>query len=940
MNPENPPSQIESPEATPQGAPQPDQKAEPKGDESSRGQTRDVQISSPEAIPAVSTQSLPGQMAKGDKTTPMMQQYQRIKAGHPDALLLFRLGDFYELFGADAQEASKLLEITLTARTVGEGRSTKIPMCGVPHHAADAYINRLLKNGRKVAIVEQMEDPRKAKGMVKRELVRIITPGTVLAPEALEARRNNYLAALSGTQGRYGLAVAELTTGEFQTIEFNGERAWLDLLLELGRLQPAEILLPDDWDDASRRQLISEYATTLTDLPGYRFDPDAGRSQLLEFFHLLSLDGFGLTGYGPGLGSAAAALFYLSDTQRGSLHHIRKLAPYALGTHMLLDETTIRNLELVSNLGDGSRRNTLLEVLDHCCTAMGSRKLRQWLLRPLLDLGQIRARQDAVAELAEKGTLRQALAALLNRMHDLERLAGRVGTQSASPRDLSALAATLRTLPELKQILLPAGSGLLAGLARDLPECRSVAELLGRALVDQPPLSFKEGGLIRAGYHAQVDELRGLTQSGRSTIAGLQAREREQTGIASLKVEYNQVFGYYFEVSKANAKLVPGHYQRKQTLVNSERYTTPELQEYEQKVVGAQDQLMALEEELFLDLRRQVGGQLPEIQLAASEIAQLDALLSLAECGLRHCYCRPRVDDQDILEIQDGRHPVVELLTSDKFVPNSALLDKDQNKVLIITGPNMAGKSTYLRQTALIVIMAQIGSLVPASAARIGLVDRVFTRVGAADNLARGQSTFMVEMNETANILHNASPRALVILDEVGRGTSTFDGVSIAWAVAEYLHDRVDAKTLFATHYYELTELPLSKAQIKNFNIAVREWKEQIIFLRKIVAGSADRSYGIQVARLAGLPPEVISRAQEVLANLEKANYTEAGSSRLAEHAGGNGPASGQMGLFEEHPGRELARWIADLDPESMTPLEALNALAALKRKLETETHG
>lgn len=876
--------------------------------------------------------------AKADKATPMMQQYQRIKAEHPEALLLFRLGDFYELFGADAQEASRLLEITLTARTVGEGRSTKIPMCGVPHHAADAYINRLLKNGRKVAIVEQMEDPRKAKGMVKRELVRIITPGTVLAPEALEAKQNNYLAAISGAQGRYGLAVAELTTGEFQTIEFNGERAWPDLLLELGRLQPAEILLPDDWDDASRRQLNAEYSTTLTDLPGYRFDPDAGRSQLLEFFHLLSLDGFGLTGYGPGLGSAAAALFYLSDTQRGSLSHIRKLSPYAHSTHMLLDETTIRNLELVSNLGDGSRRNTLLEVLDHCCTAMGSRKLRQWLLRPLLDLGQIRARQDAVAELAEKGSLRQALADLLNRMHDLERLAGRVGTQSATPRDLSALAATLQTLPELKQILLPAGSGLLAGLARDLPECRSVAELLSRALVDQPPLSFKEGGLIRAGYHAQVDELRGLTQSGRSTIAGLQAREREQTGIASLKVEYNQVFGYYFEVSKANAKLVPGHYQRKQTLVNSERYTTPELQEYEQKVVGAQDKLMSLEEELFLELRRTVCGQLAEIQQAAAEVAQLDALLSLAECGLRHCYCRPQVDDQDILEIQDGRHPVVELLTPDKFVPNSALLDKDQNKVLIITGPNMAGKSTYLRQTALIVIMAQIGSLVPATSARIGLVDRVFTRVGAADNLARGQSTFMVEMNETANILHNASPRSLVILDEVGRGTSTFDGVSIAWAVAEFLHDRVDAKTLFATHYYELTELALSKAQIQNFNIAVREWKEQIIFLRKIVAGSADRSYGIQVARLAGLPPEVIGRAQEVLANLEKANYTEAGSSRLAEHAGAAGAlAGGQMGLFEEPSSRELARWIAELDPENLTPLEALNSLAALKRKLETK---
>ncbi|MEW6515825.1 MAG: DNA mismatch repair protein MutS [candidate division FCPU426 bacterium] len=709
-----------------------------------------------------------------------------------------------------------------------------------------------------------------------------------------------------------------------------------EALLELGRLQPAEILLPDDWAPDRKGRLAAAAGAVLTDLPGFRFDEDAGRSQLLEFFRLDSLEGSGLAAYGPGLGASAAALFYLAETQRSSLSHIHRLSPYTLSTHMRLDEATIRNLELVRSLSDGSRRNTLLDVLDCSRTSMGARKLRQWVLRPLLDLGQIRARQAAVAELAEPGSRRQALTDLLDRTYDLERLAGRVGAQSATPRDLSALAATLRLLPELKQALGHFSSGLLAGSARTLPECASTAELLSRALVDQPPVTHKEGGVIRAGYHAEVDELRDLSHSGRNTIASLQAREREQTGISSLKVEYNQVFGYYFEVTKANAKLVPEHYQRKQTLVNSERYTTPELLEYERKVLGAQDRLMALEEELFLELRRKVSGQLLEIQQAAAEVAQLDALLSLAEAALRYQYQRPVVDDGPVLEIQDGRHPVVERLTPDKFVPNSVLLDKEQNKVLIITGPNMAGKSTYLRQTALIVIMAQIGSLVPAGSARIGLVDRVFTRVGAADNLAQGQSTFMVEMTETANILRHATPRSLVILDEVGRGTSTFDGVSIAWAVAEYLHDRADAKTLFATHYYELTELALSKPQVKNFNIAVREWKDQIIFLRKIVAGSADRSYGIQVARLAGLPNEVISRAQEVLLNLEKANYTEAGSSRLAEHAGESQAAgAGQMGLFEDAPARELARWFADLDPERMTPLEALNALSALKRKLE-----
>lgn len=859
----------------------------------------------------------------------MMKQYQQLKSENPDALLLFRLGDFYELFGDDAKEASRLLEITLTARASGEGRVHKIPMCGVPHHAAGNYINRLLKAGRKVAIVEQMEDPRQTKGMVRRELVRVITPGTLLSPESLEARQNNYLVAVAGTAEAYGLAATDLSTGEFLISEFSGKNAWEELRLEIGRLQPSEVLLPDDLDPAGHQRFSQINHAYFTRLEGYLFDPDAGRSRLLDYFKVSSLDGFGCGHFVLGLGAAAAALHYLAETQRSPLSHIHKLTPYSIATHMRLDEATIRNLELVKSLADGTRRHTLLEVLDFTRTAMGARRLRQWVLRPLLVLEDIRQRQSGVTEFVKNTGLRQNLAEILGRMHDLERLAGRVGAQTATPRDVASLGATLNRLPEIKTCLPENTAAPLSRVAGQLPECAAARDLIQRALVEQPPISLKGGDIIRPGYNTEVDELRHLTREGKGIIAQMQAREREQTGIGSLKVEFNQVFGYYIEVSKANAKLVPEHYQRKQTLVNAERYITPELKEYEQKVLHAQDRLLDLEQELFLKLRGRVSETLPDIQQAAGVVANLDALLSLAECALRNQYAPPQVDEGDEINILEGRHPVVEQLTSEKFIPNDTQLNKDEHKVLIITGPNMAGKSTYLRQTALIVIMAQLGGWVPARQARIGWVDRVFTRVGAADNLAGGQSTFMVEMNESANILNNATPRSLVILDEVGRGTSTFDGVSIAWSVAEYLHDQVDAKTLFATHYYELTELALSKPQIKNFNIAVREWKDEIIFLRKILEGSTDRSYGIQVARLAGLPDAVIVRAREVLVNLEKANYTDSGASRLAEHA----QDTPQMSLFDDQQASRLLQALRTLTPEHLTPLEALNELARLKRE-------
>jgi len=874
-----------------------------------------------------------GSILKGDKSTPMMVQYQRVKDENPDALVFFRLGDFYEMFGDDAKEASRILEITLTARASGEGRANKIPMCGVPYHAADNYINRLLKAGKKVAIVEQMEDPRKAKGMVRRELVRIITPGTTLAPESLDAKKNNYLASVSAQGKLLGLAAVDLSTGEFLVTEFAGDQALNNLLIELNRFHAAEVLVPDDLAPLVLDRLQAMESGYLSRLEGYRFDSESGRSQLTTHFGVNSLDGFGCRDYSVGLGAAAAALHYLSETQRGALHHIRKLTPYQMATHMILDENSIRNLDLIRNSYDGSRQNTLLDCLDFTLTAMGGRCLHRWVLRPLLSLEAIHDRQAAVTELTRSVVLRQNLSQPLGQVHDLERLAGRIGAATANPRDLASLRNTLERIPDLKTALSGTRSALLASFSTDIPECSRVQELLRQAIAEEPPVSSKDGGVIRSGYHAEVDELRSLAKEGKGTIAALQARERERTGIASLKVEYNNVFGYYIEVSKTNLKLIPADYQRKQTLANAERFITPELKEYETKVLGAQDKLVELEYDLFVKVRNEVSLQLQEILHAAGYIARLDALLSLAEAAVRNGYALPVVDDSGDMEIRDGRHPVVERLTREKFVPNDLRLNRSGDQVLIITGPNMAGKSTFLRQNALIAIMAQIGSFVPAGQARIGLVDRVFTRVGAADNLAGGQSTFMVEMNETANILNNATPNSLVILDEVGRGTSTFDGVSIAWAVAEHLHDILGAKTLFATHYFELTELALSKPRVKNYNIAVREWKDEIIFLRKIVEGSTDRSYGIQVARLAGLPAPVIVRAREVLANLEKANYTENGNSRLALHDGQ--PAPGQPGLFESGNGQEILASLRELKLETLTPLEALNRLAALKDKAQ-----
>ncbi len=873
-----------------------------------------------------------------EKTTPMMAQYQQIKAENKDALLFFRLGDFYEMFGDDAVVASRLLEITLTARGSGEGRTNKIPMCGVPYHAADHYINKLLKAGKKVAIVEQVEDPKKAKGMVKRELVKIVTPGTKLSPESLDAKQNNYLAAIAFEGGLIGLAAADLSTGEFRATEFTGPQAEAMLMTELNRINPSECLVPDDMAQHLKHRLSLTTSCYLTTLEGYRFDPDAGRSQLTDYFQVQSLDGFGLSRFSSGLGAAAALLYYMNETQKCRLDHIRKIVPYALHDQMGLDDATIRNLELCFNLQDHTRSHTLLQVLDFTQTAMGGRRLHQWLLRPLVDLDKITRRQAAVAELVASTTLRQSLGDALSKCYDLERLSGRLGSGTAHPRDLAALRSTLAMLPVLKQVLGPAQSHTLGAMALNCPSCENVKALLDAALVDEPPLTLKDGGVIRPGYHAQVDELRGLSQTGKRTIAEMQQQERERTGIGNLKIEFNSVFGYYIEVTKSNSKNVPDDYQRKQTLVNAERYITPALKTYEEKVLHAQESLIALEQDLFQQLRVELLAEIQALQQASGHVATWDCCYALAESAVRNNYCQPQLSENGPLLIKDGRHPVVEQLVSEKFIPNDLELDHDQQFISVITGPNMAGKSTYLRQNALIVIMAQIGGFVPAREVRMGLIDRVFTRVGAADNLAGGQSTFMVEMNETAAILNTATERSLVVLDEVGRGTSTFDGVSIAWAIAEYLHETVRAKTLFATHYYELTELALSLSGIKNNNIAVKEWQENIIFLRKIMPGSADRSYGIQVARLAGLPAPVLERAKEVLNNLENANYTSSGTSRLAEHeAQGDGEASKVPTLFsapseqKPTPGQAVLDALENLSINELTPLEALNHLAKLK---------
>jgi DNA mismatch repair protein MutS len=866
--------------------------------------------------------------------TPLMRQYTQIKSQHKDAILFFRMGDFYEMFNEDARVASRALQITLTKRGKSEGMD--IPLCGIPYHAVDSYIAKLIRQGFKVAVCEQVEDPRKAKGIVKREVIRIVTPGTVLEEGLLEERENHFLAAWLAVNGGIGLSFLDLTTGEFLVTERRGDHLPEFLLDRFGTYEPREMIVPEEIKGSPLlKQIVLEYPRLPVQyMEGWTFEGAEAYRKLTQHFQTASLEGFGCEDQGLGIAAAGALLHYVEETQKGSIPHIRGLRTIRDGDRMFLDSSTIRNLELVRSNLDGGKRGSLLNVLDCTQTAMGGRTLRSDLLSPLLDLHEIQSRQAAVAEFFEHPSILDDLRDRLNPVYDMERLIGRVTLGAANARDLLALSSSLGVLPEIRVLMKEVTSELLGVLRERIDELQDVCNLIEEAIHEDPPLTLREGRVIRDGYFQELDELRSIGREGKGWIARLENQERERTGIGNLKVKYNKVFGYYIEVTKTNLNNVPGDYIRKQTLVNAERFITPELKEYEAKVLGAEEKIVELEAELFVKVREQVAAESARIQKTAGALAELDALGSLAESARQNRYVRPDMTNETGIHIQDGRHPVLEALeNTEPFVSNDTVMDTDQERLLIITGPNMAGKSTYMRQVALIVLMSQMGGFIPAREAKIGIVDRIFTRVGASDALIRGQSTFMVEMNETSNILHNATDRSLIILDEIGRGTSTFDGISIAWAVAEFIHNRLHARTLFATHYHELTELAMTLPGVKNYNIAVKEWNDQVIFLRKIVEGGADKSYGIQVARLAGLPSGVIERSREVLANLEKSELDESGAPVIA-HSEDNETVVPQLDLFGSRP-HPVLKDLQDTDLQNMTPLEALNRLADLKKKLK-----
>ncbi len=857
------------------------------------------------------------------KLTPMLQQYMRMKSEYPDALLFFRLGDFYELFFEDAKRAAQMLDLTLTSRSKKDEH--QVPMCGVPYHSAQPYISRLLAAGMKVAVCEQMEDPASAKGLVARDIVRVLTPGTVTEEECLDPRRPNYLAALDRDGGGYELAVADLSTGETAVIGVDDEEQLAD---ELCRFAPAEVLTPAG--EASLEECVRRHVSTvLSPVERQHFSAAEAETWRCE----QSGNGAAPPPVRPTFG---ALLWYLGRTHRAGVSHLRPPPSERRAARLVIDETTQRNLELLATTR-GERRGSLLWALDATSTPMGGRLLRRWMLSPLTDLTRIGERLDAVEALLQNPSWRAELRDELQPIGDLERLGARLASGRVTPRDLVGLAAALARVERLQALLgaVPTGVGaerrsLFSACAAALDPLPDVRELIGRAIADDPPLASRGGGVVRTGYHADVDELRRLAHSGKSGISALEAAERKRTGINSLKVRFNQVFGYYIEVTKSNLHLVPEDYRRKQTLAGAERFVTPALEEYERKVLGAEDRLHALEQQLFAEVVERAASRQQALTETAAALAQLDALISFATVAERRRYARPRLTREHGIDIRDGRHPVVEaVIETGGFVPNDCRLDPEGPQMVVLTGPNMAGKSTYLRQVALGVLMAQMGSFVPATQADIGIVDRIFTRVGAADNLAGGESTFMVEMRETAHILSHLTERSLVILDEIGRGTSTFDGISIAWAVAEYLHDQAPGRplVLFATHYHELTDLSRTKPRVANASVAVREWKGEVVFLRRIVEGPASRSYGIEVADLAGVPAAVITRAKEILHNLENGELNDAGQPRLAQRR--QAPAEAQLGLFAPADDK-LRAALAAIDVARMTPLEALLRLNEL----------
>ncbi len=857
--------------------------------------------------------------------TPMMQQYRQLKQQYPDAILLFRMGDFYEMFFEDASTAAPILEIALTARDKSQPHPT--PMCGVPYHAVDSYIDRLLKRGLKVAICEQLEDPRSATGLVKRDVVRVVTPGAIMHPTALIGKENNFLGGLCGARERLGLAIVDVSTGEFKLTEFEGEQANRRAADELQRLMPRELLTPASWEThAPPLPGVETPPWQVTPREDWRFDAELAYQRLTRHFGTNSLEGFGCEGATLAVTAAGVVLEYLQETQRAALTHIQGLSRYYADDFMALDATTQRHLELVRTATDGSRGGTVLELLDQTATAMGGRLLRRWLLEPLLQVAAIRQRQAAVAGLVEGWMVREEARELLKEIADIERIVGRVNLGLATPRDLWALRQALQALPRVAKVIASLSSEALQGYAKDWDALTDVYDLLARALSDEAAHATQMGDLFRAGYHAELDDLRQLRTDSRGFLAALEAKERDRTGITGLRLHYNRVFGYYIEVSKRALHLVPPEYERRQTLVNAERFITAELKVHEERILGAEERIAALTQELFQALQMTVARETRRLQAMARTIATLDVLMSFATVAQRYGYTRPEMDAGEVIDLKAGRHPILERSSEGRgFIPNDTYLDRSEQRVLILTGPNMAGKSTYLRQVALIVLLAQIGSFVPAERARVGVVDRIFTRIGAQDQLQRGHSTFMVEMHETANILHNATSRSLLILDEIGRGTSTYDGLSIAWAVIEHITASIGARTLCATHYHELAELELLHSGVKNYHVAVRETPEGIAFLRLVLPGSVNRSYGIQVARLAGLPKAVVERARQVLERLAEQGTTPTRGKHRSPFRG-TPKTSEQLPLFAA-PGHPIVDQLRSLDITRLTPLEALTML-------------
>ena len=881
--------------------------------------------------------------------SPMMVHYLETKEQYKDCILFYRLGDFYEMFFDDAITVSRELELTLTGKECG--LEERAPMCGVPHHAVEAYLNKLVQKGYKVAIAEQMEDPKLAKGLVKREVVRVVTPGTITSAQALDETKNNYLMGIVYLGEIFGLATADISTGDFFVTEVETER---DLFDEINKFSPSEVVCNEAFymSGVDIDEIKNRYHTVISALDSRFFGDDSCRQILKEHFKVSHLAGLGLGDYETGIVSAGAVMRYLYETQKSTLEHLTTITPYSVGQYMILDTSTRRNLELLETLREKQKRGSLLWVLDKTKTAMGARMLRTFIEQPLIHKEEILGRQAAIEEFNMNYISREEIREYLNPVYDLERLIGRISYKTANPRDLISFKNSLEMLPHIKQILTEFSSPLMKELDGNLDCLEDLYRLLDQAIIDDPPITVREGGIIKEGFHEDADKLRHAKTEGKTWLAELEMREKEKTGIKNLKIKYNKVFGYYFEVTNSFKDLVPDYFIRKQTLANAERYTTDELKNLEEIILGAEDKLFSLEYDLFCQVRDEIAGQVVRIQKTAKAIAGIDVFASLSTVATKNNYVKPSINEKGLIQIHNGRHPVVEQMIPDSsFVSNDTCLDNNKNRISIITGPNMAGKSTYMRQVALIVLMAQIGCFVPAEDANIGICDRIFTRVGASDDLAAGQSTFMVEMTEVANILRNATKSSLLILDEIGRGTSTFDGLSIAWAVVEHISNTklLGAKTLFATHYHELTELEGAMSGVNNYCIAVKEQGDDIVFLRKIVKGGADKSYGIQVAKLAGVPDSVISRAKELVEELTSADITVR-AREIAEHSANITVRKAvpkpdevdllQMSFFDTVKDDDIIRELGELNLAQMTPIDALNTLYRLQNRLKNRWDG